>query len=632
MAYLKDVQKIYKVYEQAVTEGRVWKRDYPEFERLMDNGLLDDLDENLPEVNDGSLAAALFKLPKRIVNTDLKGRAKAVNRDEAWLTEIANMQWENEIIPNANSQAPFHRKWKDAVRKSAGYGGIPLITLFVERGNYTGADFIVAQAGDVHLEPGKVSDNDSDVIFWDVYFTELQLKDMLKQAQSEVKDKKSDGYNKWDIAALKEILADKNAGEEERPTEDEHKGRSGKSVTKGGYHFCIVFQRGVDSPFYMFYKSGKKKIREWTNPDPTGDLPVHYLYCYQDFINPYGIGIVKLAGGTQNVLDYMRQADVLATQIGVRPPINIAGNTDRTDLDSIVYAQDQQWITGDAVVKREEISNQVYQALPNRIAMYKTSLNQLLPMGDTSIAASAGDPQYSKTPAGVKFQAANLSIDDEDFKDNLYMTYAAVAKSMINYHFANMQGNDLMKLDDEQRDILDKAGIPFPIDEEGEPSNQLEIAWDEARAEFDFSVDPEQDKAKDDEKRLEGLLKVAEFKASDPMFDQKLLVSGYKLNDGELYSEIINLTTDNDKIIEQVDPEEQAQMEGGAPGQEGAPQDEEMVNRQAIMQAHGVPENIAAAMLEAERQGFDPEEILAAAQKHVTLPQLPEPQGVPSAA
>lgn len=636
MALLTDKSEIQQLYSKAKSESKIWRKDYHEFERLADNDLISNLDENLPEVNDGSLSASLFKLPKRIINSKLKGRCTAKNRDDAWLTELANIQWEKNIIPNANSQAPFHRKWKDAVRKAAIYGSVPIITLFVERGEYTGGDFIVGQPQDVTLEAGKVSDYDSDVMFWDVYYSDLQLKTMREQAVKEMKEASNgeDTYNKWDIDAIDQILSGKMT--EQRTSQDDHRARQDKSVEKGGYHFCIVVQRGKNAPFYMYHEGTKQTIREWTNPDPTGDVPIHFLYCYQDFINPYGIGIVKLAGGTQNVLDYMRQADVLATQLGFRPPVSIGGDTDSADLDSIIYAQDQQWIIGNATVRREEISNQIYSQLPTRIQMYKQSLNQLLPMGDTSISAGAGDPLASKTPAGVKQAAAMLSIDDEDFKDNTYMTYEAVAKSIINTHFANMQGSDLMKLSDEEREILAKAGIEFPLDSEGNPSNEIEIVWDETRAEFDFEVDAEQDKAQDDEKRLEGLLKVAEFRATDPMFDQKLAMSGKRINDGEMYSEIIALTTDNDKILEDISPEDQeamdqeAMMQQGMPGMEGQeqpgqpePQGEELddstieANLNAVMEEYGVDENTAAAMLEAERQGFQPDEVVAGLKRHI---------------
>ena len=640
MAFLEDEKEIYDLYTQAADESKVWRKDYHEYERLADNELIPDLDESLPEVNDGTLAASLYKLPKRIVSTKLKGRATAKDRDEAWITELANMQWENEIIPKANSQAPFHRKWKDAVRKAAIYGSVPLITLLVERGDEVVADFIVAQPQDVKLEPGKVSDYDSDVMFWDVYFTRQQVKNLIERAKKENKEAKEnpdDGYNKWNIPALQEIYKS-NPEEERAPNEDYNtNSNNGSQAKKKGIKFCVVVQRGVKAPFYMYHKGMKKTVREWSNPDPSGDLPIHFLYCYQDFVNPYGIGIVKLAGGTQNVLDYMRQADVLATQLGFRPPVSISGDIDTADLDSIVYAQDAQWYTGNAVVKREEISNQIYSQLPNRISMYKTSLNQLIPTGDTSISSEAGDPNYSKTPAGVKFQEASLSIDDEDFKDNFYMTYEAVARSMINTKFANMQGIDLMKLSDEQRDILMKAGLEFPVDAEGNPTNELEVVWDEARVVVDFEIDAEQDKTKDDEKRLEGLTRVLELQASDPNFDMALQMSGKRLNKGELLSEIISLTTDNDKIIEDIDPEEQAMQEEQMMAeqqmgmQEGMPQEQAQDPMQempvesqeyqdpsieAVMEEYQVDANTAMAMLEAEKQGFTIDEILQAMQRH----------------
>lgn len=660
MTKFLDESEIGKIYNDSKTEAHIWREDYPAYERLADNGLLEGLDPNLPEVNDGSLSAALFKLPKRIVSSKLSGTVKAIDRDEAWVGELANMVWQKEIIPYANTQAPFTRKWKDAVRKAAIYGSVPLITLFVEKDGRRHSDFIVGQPQDVTLEPGKVSDYDSDVQFWDVYYTKLQLENMIEEAKKETKDKDSDSYNKWDIKAMQEILAGDN--KEERNSLDTPRQQQDKNVRPKGFKFCVVAQKGVNAPFYMYHKETKKTIRKWSNPDPTGDSIIHFLYCYQDFINPYGTGIVKLAGGTQNVLDYMRQADILATQIGIRPPISIEGDADSVDLESIVYTQDALWFTGNAKVVRQELANGVYQQLPERMAMYKTSLNQLIPTGDTSITSGSGDPQYSKTPAGVKFQAASLSIDDEDFKDNLYVTYAAVAKSMINTHFANMEGTDLMKLNDDEKDILMKAGLEFPEGEDGEVSNEVEIVWDTMRATFDFEVDPEQDKAKDDADKLEGLMKVAELTASDPNLEQELAMSNKKLNKGELFAEIISLTSDNDKIVTDIGPEEQQEQQqrmmqdpnadpsaqtaqdqqaqqadekhqldmqakeqdmqmkqekhaqslsGGTEGMPSGVDPEEMqANIDAIMEQYGVDENTAMTALAAEHQGFPSEDVI----------------------
>jgi hypothetical protein len=729
VAYLSEAE-VYESYELSTDEADEWRKEYPEYERLADNGLLEDLDENLPEVNDGSLAASLFKLAKRVIKKTMSGRAQALDRDDQWITELANIYWSKKILPNAKSKASPRRKWKDAVRKAAIFGGQPIITLFVTRGNYTGSDFIVPYAQDVKLEAGKDSDEDSDIIFWDVYYSRLQIQNMIEQAQDEMAEaaaEKKDwierkkqhnaakkeydaaraqdpsmpempafdeempaAYNKWNVPALQALL--KTKPDDTRPGNQQSNTEQNSGRKKTGYHLFIAFQRGVDAPFMMCNPAKSKDvkngwIRKWTNPDPTGDTPVHYLYCYQDFINPYGIGIVKLAGGTQNVLDYMRQADILATQVGIRPPKLIAGDEDDVDEESMVMAQDANWYVGQTQVTPWNMANGVYQQLPGRISMYQTSLQKMIPMGDTSISqGDSGDPQVSKVPAAVKLQAANLSIDDEDFSENVDECYEVVAASMINTQFSNMQGSDLLKLSDDERDILQKAGIPFNIDEEtGEVPGEIEIIWDHARATFQFEMDADADKTTDDATKLEGLTTVANF-LKDPTTQafvatgQPIMLGSKKLDPGELIGEIIGLTTDNDKILTDVTPEEQDEaaaagggidpatgqplppQAGGMPGQmpqpgqdpnaaaapgaeaepefmqlpEGAtpdmpaampgaaqvaeaagtegltPEEQEAGEHiEMVKQLYGVDDHVAAAMLEAERQGYEPEEVIS---------------------
>lgn len=622
--YNKD--ELHDLYQKAKDEAYQWRRSYPEYERLADNGLLDDLDETLPEVNDGRLAAALFKMQKRVVPNNLSGRFQALDADDAWITELANIYWENKILPNSKAQAPYKRKLKDVARKAAIYGGQPVITLLMDKPEGTFADFIVPYVQDIKLEPGKVSDLDSDVIFWDVYYTKKQVRDLIEQAKGE---EKGDGYNKWDVKALESLLLMEPDEDEDRDQNEDHKQKDDKSVTKGGYKFYIAFQRGVKAPFYMCHPMLKDKpVREWENPDPTGDIPVKYLYFYQDFINPYGTGVCKLAGGTQNVLDIMRKYDVLATQVGIRPPRKIMGNEDEVDFDSMVMAEDADWILGNAQVEMVEIANGVYNQLPTRMQMYQSDLNNILPMGDTTVSSTAGDPSQSKTPAGVKQAQSMLSIDDEDFKDNIFEFWEMVAKDMINLTFANMQGTDLMKLNDDQRDMLMKAGLEFPLNEDGTPTNELEIIWDEARATFSFELDAEDTKVKDEEKRLEGLLRVQELLMTDPMIDQTLMQSDKQLDRGELISSIISLTTDNDKILKEIDPEEMEAMQAeqmmaeeqamaeqamAERPQEVTPEQAE-ANIQAIMDEYGVDQNTAVEALMMEEEGENPEVILQAIQ------------------
>jgi hypothetical protein len=596
--------EFHRDYLEAVKERRVWQKQYPEYERLANNDLPDDLDENDPEVSSGDLAAALFKLPKRVVPDDLSGSPRALDRSDKWINEFAKIDWEKNVIPNANTQAPFAKKWKVATRKAGIYGGVPLITITNEKNGEVYSDFFVGYPGDFTLEPGKVSDLDSDVIYGDFYFTDIQLDDLIAEYKAEEKEAKEDGresFNTWNLKVLKELRDHKD--EDERDTLDSPDNVKGKAVKKGGKKVIMAFNRGVGSTFIGYAPSLKKFIREYENPDPTGDIPVHYLYYYQDFINPYGIGICKLGGGQQNVIDFYTRADVLATQIGIRAPIEFRGDTSETDFDSYVYTQDAIWIAGKAITERRDLANGIYAAIPTRMQMAKGSLNNLIPLGDTSVSAEAGDPMQSKTPAGVKFQQAKLSADDDDMKDNLFETYRMVCRSMINTRFAYKTGKDIMLLTEVERErIFKSAPDLFPqfqeqVDEMGNvlpPSDELEVIWDNARANFDFTVDPEPEKIKDEEAQLEGMLRTYELVQADPTAVQEMQLAGKKFNKGELLSDIIQLQTDNDKIVTDISPEEmqEAEAQQQMEMQQGAemPLEQQEPQMQQPMQAPMAPE------------------------------------------
>ena len=125
-----------------------------------------------------------------------------------------------------------------------------MVTITTSKNGKTSTDFIVAYPQDVILEQGKVSDYDSDVIYWNVFYSKKQIEDIIKSEEEEKKTAKAENreaFTTWDIAELKDLMESK--GEEERHSEDTPKGLQNKSVTKSGIKITFVFNRGVGYKF-----------------------------------------------------------------------------------------------------------------------------------------------------------------------------------------------------------------------------------------------------------------------------------------------------------------------------------------------------------------------------------------------
>lgn len=620
-----------------------WQKPFSEYERIAGNKLSKELSKNMPKVNDGSLAASLLETPMQVLPVMQTGKFTPTTKKNAWLGEIANIIWKTRIVPNANTQSSFFDKEQMSLYRALKYGAQPRYNFFVSTDKYTGSDWSLPYIKNVKLEPGKYSVEDSDYLFLDVYYTKLQLKKIIdsitesnKKIEEEnkaemvlVKEEKRETNlqkpdNTWNIVNLQK-LADMAVTQKE--SKDQNLNEKDKVAYASGIKTTICFNRGVNAPFYMFSKhlEDKELLREWKNPDPTGDLPITMQYCYETLESPYGIGRVELAGPTQNVLDFLTQAHVLATQLGLQPPKKISGSTDNTNLNSIIMAPDAQWILGAAQVEVVDTTSDVYTQFPTNYGLYKSQLQNLQGRTDGSVSAESGNPQFSKTPQGIKQQVDRTNTQDNYLRNKADTASAKMATKMMNVHMAQMQGADILDIAEEDRERLKKAGYFDDNPETDIPSiNDIEILYDEIRDTFKFEFDarPEAD---DSEKAR--WVEILDIVASNPNILPMLQQSGYKLELGEVFKKILtNSGADGwDKVLIKLDPEK-AGVGGQIDPTTGLPidptQDPNAIGGevdhnqsdsnevQQIMEQYGVDEGTAIFMIQAEAKGYQPEEIL----------------------
>lgn len=569
-------------YYEAQKQARLFWQPFNEFERLADNDVREDLPANMPKVNDGSLADLLDKTVMRVLGQMYSGSAKVIESidpstgkptyPQPWLNELVDYVWEKKIVPHANTQTRFFRKQQIALKRALIYGSCPVFSFYTSNGSYRGADCSIPYIRDVYLEVGKSSDVDSDYIFMDTYYSRLQLARVIAQAN---KLQEVGVDSPWDIEALKKIY--NSHLEQQKDYLAKNKAERNRPVRATQIKFTTVFQRGVAAPFDTFYASpgldasasSTTIVRSKINEDPTGDVPIHFLYAYDDLVNPYGQGQIKKSGGTQNVLDYLTQLDVLATQLGLQPPILIEGETTDTDIKSMIFAANQYWFTGGAKVDILETAGTVYREIPTHLGMYKAQLVNAQGQAPVDVSGESGSPTNSKVPAAIKRNQATLSEFDNHMRNQVFNCFRPVTKSMLNIHFANMQGEDLERLAADDALKLTRAGLipPDPSNPNMPSINEIIIDWDQLRGKFDFEIDPDSVIWKDNQEQIQELSQVLTLIQQNPYLLQYIQRSGYTLNVGEVYRQIfVKLgLPELEKILEPMSDQDKAQASSVPP-------------------------------------------------------------------
>ena len=630
MIYLTKAE-LKDAYYEAERHSKDWFKPFDEYERIAGNKLSKTLGKNMPRVNDGSLAASLIETPMQVLPTMQTGKFTSTDRKEAWLNEIVNNIWKTQIVPNANTQASFFDKEQIALYRALKYGAQPRYNFFVDTETYTGSDWSLPYIRNVKLEPGKFSVDDCDYVFLDIYFTKIQLKKIIERAGK--------GEGGWNVKVLKKLVDMSMTSKE---MEEQNINERDKQISSSGIKTTVCFNRGIGAPFYMFSKHLEvgECAREWTNPDPTGDLPITMQYCYETLETPYGIGRVELAGPTQNVLDYMTQAHVLATQIGLQPPKKLKGPIENANLNSLTFTPDALWMTGNADVEVVQNTNSVYSQFPANFGLYKSQLQTLQGRTDGSVSAESGNPSFSKTQAGVQMQEQRTNAQDNYLRNKGDTAGAKMATKMMNVHMAKMEGADILDIAKEDLEKLLLSGYLDENPNTPEPSiGELPVIYEDLKGTFKFEFDARPESDEDEKNRWVELIDIV---TSNPNLIPAMQASGWDFNIGEAFKKVVGASgaTGAEKVLTKIEaPQMGGVDEMGNPIDEmGNPVDEmgnpmgqdpmmedPMMQEQMMeeplppeddeilitMEEYGVDEDIAMRIVQARSEGFTEDQIIS---------------------
>lgn len=484
-AYLTpdNVAEVFRTSRQ-YTEGLT--DQFFEFERLARNKPHGSIPREYPKTTDGTTASIIRKTPHRIIQQLPTGRVISDSND--WLNVIAEFIYKNKIIPGANEGYALLQKCWTIVEKFLTFGFCPTYAPFVEHNGYFCTDLRIPYWGDIFVQPGKLSDADSNYMFMRSWW---QTKDIeaLIASQSSVKSQN----RTWDIANLEQVKTMTATKDNKAQTPAE---REKNINTKGGVELITGFQRGVGAKFYTFHLASNLIVRTKVNKDPRGELPVSFAYGDVDGSNPFGRSIIELVGGLQNLMDAEMQMYQYNRALMLNPPLIKRGNFSKNKIKFAPNTIIDVGADANATVEPLQIDTKALENFPNNYGLMKSQMINLLASPDTSISADVGNPGFSKTPQGVNASQASLSVDDNYVRKQFETWFERWSETAINLYFAEREGVEELQLDDDTvEELLNIDGFePNQIS----PDNKIRINYSSATPKLYFRVNASSSKQSND--------------------------------------------------------------------------------------------------------------------------------------
>lgn len=527
---------------------------FDEFERIARNKPHPGIDKSLPKVTDGTLAAIIQEAPKRIIQQIPTGSMVANDR---WLEIVGDYLLDHEILPNSNTVASLIQKCWALTSKALTYGAQPAFVQFINRGDYFGTDFTLPYIRDVLLEPGKLSDRDSNVIFLRAWYQPNQIDAIIKKEDMLVKNSKdrkdAEVYESgWDTAELEKCKDQVKQKDVQSQTPNEKV----KYNSKGFIEIVHVFQRGIGAQFYSFSPATKAVVRRRVNKDPRGQIPIHYMYANVDLSNPLGRGAVEISGGMQNLLDSEVQSYQYMRALLINPPLIVRGNVSASTLK---YAPGATWkLSSNPTdnVEPAKLETASLQQFPQNYALIKSQIMQLNSADDNAVSADAGNTN-SKTQAGVKSQQNKLGIADNYIRRQFESVFEEIINTEINLYFAERSGTQELTVDVETADKLKQIE-----DQPGQyisPDNVIRIDYDSETPKLDFKVNPTSSTEVDNQEQIADLQMLIHDTSTNPYIPYLLQAEGKELHMGEVYEQLFTRygLKDMDKIITEIEKDPQ---------------------------------------------------------------------------
>lgn len=402
---------------------------------------------------DNTLPSYLEKMPKNVIQKLPTFTVDAHTRNKA--EDLTFEFIAKKIILRTGSSEGYgllQKQWIE-LRNAATFGACAVYLPFEnDHGEYTVGE-IPIYWGDLFPEAYANNLNSTNHTTFRSLRTEEDLNEILAGFDTE------QGGN-WSKAGIEEVLA-YGVGTSKQNAQNYKVQMEG--LPQGMYELFVFTNR--DWVAYFHYAT-QRIVR--VIPNHSGRRRVLGLYSDYDGSSIMGRSLIDMGYGAQQALTQLLRSFIYTTDYNTDPAKTVQGISLNEDTFNLTKGNTMFLNDEDGKMDLHPIDTSTIQNFPTSYNLLKSILLQSLPSSNETLPAGSGDPNQSKTQAGVNSQDQKADIENNYYRKNYEQYFEMAIENKLNIYIAEVReiarlngAVPLIKVDEEYANLIREVDPAF---------------------------------------------------------------------------------------------------------------------------------------------------------------------------
>lgn len=507
--------------------------------------------ETRSKVQDPTLLSAIIKQNNSTMAQMPSGKIQALSVKNKGKSLFMDLIFHNHVLPSANTQYDAYTKlWMLSLYRKI-YGSFGVLIDYSVSKKYVGPDFSLIPARSIVPQSGRTNVNDSDYLFIRSKVTKKWLESRSTDTWKNI-DKVLEKPHGRDDSSQQTVGEQKYT---RLPSKDEFE----------------LITRYEGDRWVTFSKDAQVEVRDIENPQKNDEIPVVMCHSYPLMDRFFGLGEFERGKTLHYAMSSLINLYLDGVKMSIFPPLKVDPNS-IADWNSFTLGPGSIWLMNpgqNGGIESVNLSPDGLQTFQSTYQFLKASMLTLTNSSDTTIS-SATDPGFGKTPQALKMQAMTEGMKTQFDRRMLEISTEQIFDKMIDLIARRQEEPMELYLEDEDLKRVE-AVSPDVLEmfESGDMGRVVVKPQDIANCEYRYTIDAGSTVKKDEVIENQTLTELIGLISKIPgALEQIMQTGGFRVGNSIVdFSELLKRwiissgIQDWDKIIQEENPEDQANFE-----------------------------------------------------------------------